>query len=442
VDGDGKQDVVIGVPNGGGPLNVRAQGGEVAVYFGRPYASWGSEVDLAAGADLTIYGAEAGDNAGSWAGVADFDGDGYGDLVVGVPLADGVSNAKVNAGETFVLYGDARASLPLTIDLNLPLAAGKQFIGTDAGDLLGSAVTGGDLDNDGKDEVVMSAPLADGNANGRLSCGETFLYFGTTRGSLPGQIQVGSLYDIRIIGADSNDRSGSMVAMGDLDNDGGLDLGIGAPNSSSVGNARLGAGEVAILYGFGQVVPALLAEADAVANDQGGVLVTWSVSQQDQVRGFNLYRVVGGAYEPVNDVLIAAASGVSGAYRFVDAGVHAGVSGYEIRQVDGRGQESFLGFVAYAGGAPVATEFAFRGLSSPFAGTTSFAIAMPSRLQGRSYSVALYDNAGRLVRTLAQGTVASGTVDVRMDGAGLGAGVYHVLVSAGSDRLASKVVKI
>jgi hypothetical protein len=81
-------------------------------------------------------------------------------------------------------------------------------------------------------------------------------------------------------------------------------------------------------------------------------------------------------------------------------------------------------------------------MASPFTGSTSMALAVPARLAGQSYKVALYDNAGRLVRSLASGKVAGGTLDVSIDGSNLRAGVYHVLVTAGSERLNSKLIKI
>jgi hypothetical protein len=234
--------------------------------------------------------------------------------------------------------------------------------------------------------------------------------------------------------------------MGDLDNDGGLDLAIGALGGDSVGNLRLDGGEAYIVYGFGQVVPAFLADIDAMDDGSGsGVTITWSTLQQDQVRGFNVYRMLGpGAYELASASMIPATIGGAGSYAYLDAGVHAGVTGYEIRQINGRGDESVLGSVAYngAGGAPASTAFAFNRLTSPFTGQMSFALAVPARLVGQSYRVALYDNAGRLVKSLASGTVSGASIDVTVAGANLRAGVYHVLATAGGESLKTKIVKL
>ena len=46
--------------------------------------------------------------------------------------------------------------------------------------------------------------------------------------------------------------------MGDLDFDGKLELAMGVPGSDSFAQTRTDAGEVVILYGFGQSVPAQL----------------------------------------------------------------------------------------------------------------------------------------------------------------------------------------
>ncbi|MGH7727131.1 MAG: FG-GAP repeat protein, partial [Candidatus Eiseniibacteriota bacterium] len=289
LDGDGRADIVIGVPNGAGPGNARAQGGEVAIVWGRDQASFLSPIELVSQTDVVIYGPENGDNAGTFVDAADFDGDSFFDVFVGVPLADALANAKINAGEAFLYYGRARAGFPAAIDLQPGLGVdGKRFIGQDAGDLLGSALASGDLDGDGKQEINLGAPLADGVAPVRLSSGEVFMYFGVLRGSLANELQVEATADLRVLGADAGDRVGTILDMGDLNNDGGLDLAMGAPGGDSNGNARADGGEVHILYGFGQVVPAILADFDANESASGGVELAWSTGEQSGILGFNL----------------------------------------------------------------------------------------------------------------------------------------------------------
>ena len=113
----------------------------------------------------------------------------------------------------------------------------------------------------------MDATLADGNTNSRLSCGEIYLFFGGLRTSTPDLISnVTTALNVRVIGAQSGDRAGSIMSMGDLDFDGKKDLAMGVPGSDSFLQTRTDAGEVVILYGFGQSVPAAARSACGVTS--------------------------------------------------------------------------------------------------------------------------------------------------------------------------------
>ena len=54
---------------------------------------------------LTIYGSDAGDNAGSSLSSGDVNGDGYADVLVGAYNGDGSSNSAGNTGEVHVVFG-------------------------------------------------------------------------------------------------------------------------------------------------------------------------------------------------------------------------------------------------------------------------------------------------------------------------------------------------
>jgi hypothetical protein len=100
-------------------------------------------------ADAKFVGEAAGDQAGVCvAGAGDVDADGHDDILVG---ADQWSSATADAGAAYLVRG------PVTASLDLGRADWK-FVGAD-GDHAGAAVSSaGDLDGDGRADVVVGAP--------------------------------------------------------------------------------------------------------------------------------------------------------------------------------------------------------------------------------------------------------------------------------------------
>src|SRR5262245_1635547 len=170
VNADGTADLVIGNANGSGASNTRASCGEVYVLFGRK--TWPATFDLRiptdaskTNADLTIWGTFAGDRLGRAVAVADVNGDGKGDLVLGAPTTDR-SGSVFDVGEVDVLFGSTTINSPNPRDFNVnPQKPSVRILGADASDFLGSALATGDVTGDGTADILAAAPGADGPSN-------------------------------------------------------------------------------------------------------------------------------------------------------------------------------------------------------------------------------------------------------------------------------------
>jgi len=121
----------------------------------------------------TIAGAAFGDIAGDTAAQGDFDGDGTGDLAFSAP--HGTPFGRTRAGIVYVFFGQSGV-WPSYVDLlpaNMPTPEQLRFTalygafgesGSDAGDTLSYSAAAGDVDGDGKTDLITNEMLGNGSS--------------------------------------------------------------------------------------------------------------------------------------------------------------------------------------------------------------------------------------------------------------------------------------
>ena len=241
-DNDDYDDLAIGIigEDAGGQNNA----GGVAVMYGANTGLSTTGSQLWSQDTAGIDGApEANDFFGYSLTTGDFDNDGFDDLVVGVPFED--IGAITDAGAVNVIYGtdaglsstddqlfsENTAGIPLTVEEN---------------DNFGFSLAVGRFDQDLDDDLAIGVRKRE--VGGDSNAGAILVIAGAVGGLDPSEAAlVFTQDDAEVEGdAESNDRFGSALAVGDFDDNGIVDIAVGVPNELVDGQAEAGA--VNILY--------------------------------------------------------------------------------------------------------------------------------------------------------------------------------------------------
>ncbi|MEM7553776.1 MAG: FG-GAP-like repeat-containing protein [Cyanobacteria bacterium P01_A01_bin.84] len=237
-----------------------------------------SELDGQKG--FIINGINSGDESGfSVSYVGDINDDGIDDLIIGAPRADGDDNETGNAGESYVVFGgsdiggeDGNFNLANLMDrrplleksstvqseseeslkvepsnLSTILPKGVILYGSNSNNRSGYSVSGkGDINNDGIDDLIISAP---GIVNNRdiaarvidtSNSGKTYIVFGNKNIGTQGNINLSSIDGTNgfiVEGIDTGGEIGNIDVSyaGDINDDGIDDFIIGAPSTDFEG---------------------------------------------------------------------------------------------------------------------------------------------------------------------------------------------------------------
>jgi len=138
----------------------------------------------------TFFGPEAGAISSDTAAQGDFDNDGFDDLAIGSPTANPMG--RTSAGTMHVVWGRAGA-WPATVDLQEGMkpsptelritdifGANGETSANDRGDTLMYSATSADMDNDGRDDLVINEMRGNGVAAAALDVGNLIIIGGAT----------------------------------------------------------------------------------------------------------------------------------------------------------------------------------------------------------------------------------------------------------------------
>lgn len=321
LNGDGLSDILIGAPLAD-PAGADAAGRVYVVWTGAAAAS----IDLndlnssGSGQGFTISGQAAGDHAGAALGaIADLNGDGKAEILVGAPGSDA---GGLDSGAAYVVWGRS-ADSPVTLASVATGTRGFRITGEAAGDAAGSAIVAvGDLNGDGKADMLVGAPGSDA---GGVDAGAAYVVFGKGTGTAVSlaDVALGS-GGYRITGAFDGEQAGAtLAALGDVNADGLGDMLVGAADGvyilyGKADTAEMSLADVATGIGGFMIVPEAGTDLTGLTVAGGGDLNRDGIADivigtpQDAEGGFQAgatYVVWGGSRGPIDLGLVALGAG-------------------------------------------------------------------------------------------------------------------------------------
>ncbi|SDG90059.1 Por secretion system C-terminal sorting domain-containing protein [Dyadobacter soli] len=318
VNKDGFDDIIVGAPYYD---NGEVDEGAVFMFYG---SQQGISTILSA---PPVESNQAGALAGySVAGAGDVNGDGFDDVIIGLPYYD---NGQVDEGVVWVFGGSATG---------LDLATTKYILqGDQANSQYGWAVDGaGDVDADGFDDLIVGVP----NYDHTLTDQGTIAVY---RGSAV-DLVINKQFQISKAGAKLG---WSVAGIGDFNNDGYDDVGMGAPFLDDIYED-----EGFYLWAFGSATGILSTGTRFFSGRQANCQMGYAISSAGDLNGDGFDEIIVGApffdNGNVDEGLVAIWYGTNnfpGGYATYDGGqdnAHFGMSIASLDDINQDGYEELL----------------------------------------------------------------------------------------------------
>jgi hypothetical protein len=315
VNGDGYSDILIGAPN------FDTAGYTDAGYV---FVFHGSAQGLSAVARDSLEGKQGNAQLGfSVGGAGDVNGDGYGDVIIGIPYFD---NGQASEGRVHVYLGSPTGIVTGTVWIAESNLANAHF-----GSAVGSA---GDVNGDGYGDILVGAP---GYANGQAEEGAAFVWYGSIYG-------LGSSGDPttaawKAEGDQAQAYFGNAVASaGDVNGDGYGDVIVGADGYD---NGQSNEGRAFVYHGSATGLS--LSPAWTAESDQAGAAFGTSVGSAGDVTGDGYSDVIVGSDKFDNGELDEGRA-------YVYYGAKSGLSGSPAWTAESSQTQAFFGYAVNTAG--------------------------------------------------------------------------------------------